>query len=320
MAGGAVGEARDEDARRVGLVGDHRTLGEQGPDGRRGALGVEGAGGALGTAGRLPRRPVGSRPQGVGQRLEGAGGVLVRLGQHLHLAAVGDERAGEARVGEERHGRRGIDEHQMPDPLELGDGEFGQVAEPLHGREARAPLQDGGKGLTQELRPGRHRHPTGGHQPALAQGGAPDEQRGGRARLQGLDGGGHGVVVRFPAGRSPGAAGRGRPPPARTGRRGRRAWPHPTGGPWAPATASAVSPARSAGVAAARNQVDTGRARLSMSVARGGSRCRWVVAWSPMTFTMGVRARRALWRLAMPLPRPGPRCRRVAAGRPAIRP
>ncbi len=42
---------------------------------------------------------------------------------------------------------------------------------------------------------------------------------------------------------------------------------------------------------------------------------RWVVAWSPTTFTIGVRARRALWRLAMPLPSPGPRCSSVAAGR-----
>ncbi len=41
-------------------------------------------------------------------------------GEHVHLAPVGDQIAGHARVGEERHGGEGVGEDQVLGPLELG--------------------------------------------------------------------------------------------------------------------------------------------------------------------------------------------------------
>src|SRR4051812_26951516 len=87
----------------------------------------------------------------------------------------------------------------------------------------------------------------------------------------------------------------------------------------AAATASAASAATSAGDSERRTHPDTVPAIASMSDSSGASSRLCERAWSPTTFTSGVRPRRALCRLASPLPRPGPRCSSVAAGRPAIR-
>ena len=83
--------------------------------------------------------------------------------------------------------------------------------------------------------------------------------------------------------------------------------------------ASAASCPTVSGPVGRRIQPDTFAARLSMSELSGASSGWWYVACSPTMFTIGVCARRALWRFAIPLPRPGPRCNRVAAGLPVMR-
>ena len=68
--------------------------------------------------------------------------------------------------------------------------------------------------------------------------------------------------------------------------------------------------------------VSSRRARLEAMAkgrSRGASAARCQLAWSPIQFTTGEPARRALWRLARPFARPGPRWSRVAAGRSAMR-
>ena len=83
--------------------------------------------------------------------------------------------------------------------------------------------------------------------------------------------------------------------------------------------ASAASCPTVSGPDGRRIQPETFAARLSMSDESGASSGWWYVACSPTMFTIGVCARRALWRFAMPLPRPGPRCSNVAAGLPVMR-
>jgi len=94
----------------------------------------------------------------------------------------------------------------------------------------------------------------------------------------------------------------------------------PPGGDVAAATASAASPASALPSSQVRTQSETGRETPSMSEVSGASSPRCQVACSPMMLTIGVCARRALWKLAKALPMPGPRCSRVAAGTPRMRP
>ena len=206
----------------------------------------------------------------------------------------------------------------MPGPLELGDGELGQVAEPLHGGDARPRARSGpGRSRTAAWPPWRWPPGWRPRRPRVAHGVATHEEHGRLARAQGLGRAGHDVVDHGGEDAHRDGSWRAPRPPATTRRRAPPAWPPRRGDrtqPGRPSTASARQP--------------VGRApRTGTSATPGGpgSRCprpgegrrpRWVVAWSPTTFTIGVRARRALWRLAMPLPSPGPRCSRVAAGRP----
>ena len=87
----------------------------------------------------------------------------------------------------------------------------------------------------------------------------------------------------------------------------------------AAASASAASEATSPGDNDRRTQPEKVPATASMSLSSGASSRLCERAWSPTTFTSGVRARRALCRFATPFAMPGPRCSRVAAGRPAMR-
>ena len=65
------------------------------------------------------------------------------VGEDVHLAPLGHQVAGQVGVGEERHRGEGVGQHQVPGPLELGDGELGQIAEPLDGGDPRTALDDG---------------------------------------------------------------------------------------------------------------------------------------------------------------------------------
>src|SRR5579885_224537 len=93
-------------------------------------------------------------------------------------------------------------------------------------------------------------------------------------------------------------------------------WP---GKPPAAATASAVSAATAFAERTLRIHPETGRASETISEARGASAPACQVAWSPIKFTTGDRARRALCRFAIPLAKPGPRWSSVRAGLPLIR-
>ena len=77
------------------------------------------------------------RPDGLGQRGERGAHVVAGAGQHVDRAAIGHQVAGLARVGEERHGRLGVDQHQVAEAVELHRRELGEVGEALDGTAAR---------------------------------------------------------------------------------------------------------------------------------------------------------------------------------------
>ena len=283
-----------------------------------------------GPVGRSGRRaalrapgPSRSAPRASASASRAPGTSSSALGQHVHLAPVGDESSwagpGRRRTTRARRRRRG---RGAGSPGAGRLDHLGEVAEPLDGRAGPRPAR-GRRGRSRTGAAPRSPRRPGWRprSPRSRSAAPPSEQGGGLARLQRpwrrrLD-----VVVRCPPA---GAAGRGRAGspaslPGHVGRDDERG--HPDGGPGP----------RGDGVGGVAGELGHGRRGRGTRPTPGGpgSRCplrgagracRWEVAWSPTTFTIGVRARRALCRLAIPLPRPGPRCSRVAAGRPAMRP
>jgi len=75
----------------------------------------------------------------------------------------------------------------------------------------------------------------------------------------------------------------------------------------AAAIASAVPPASEPELTTLRTQPETGVASETMSDVSGESAPTCQVVWSPIKFTIGERARRALCRFAIPFAKPGPR-------------
>ena len=287
-------------------------------------LGVEVAGrAASGRPAAAGRRPRPAAPTGVGQRLQRADRVVALGGERVDLAALGHQVAGLAGVGEERHRRPGVDEHEVPHPASCISMNSARYARRSTVGTARARAR-GGRGRSRPAasprwprRPGRRRPG-----PRSRQRRAADQQRSRLARAQ-----------RRGRRRRPGASAtavapgrRRRAPPAEravdhdtsAGRISVATWP---GGPSAAATASAASLADVRG--------DAERPHPARHVAGRPPRCRSPAArrtacgrWrgrrrcSPAACA----ARRALCRLAKPLARPGPRCSSVAAGRSAMRP
>ena len=88
----------------------------------------------------------------------------------------------------------------------------------------------------------------------------------------------------------------------------------------AAAIACAVESPTDAALRTLRTHPETGVASETISDVSGASAPTCHVAWSPIRFTIGDRARRALCRFAIPLANPGPRCSSVSAGFSAIRP
>ena len=112
----------------------------------------------------------------------------------------------------------------MPDAVELGLCHLGQVGQAVHRRDARAPLEVGREGLTQEKGLRRHRHPAGRLQPVGPQRAPAQQERSTLATPQRL---GHLVngVGRHHGGAPswPGRAGtRGRLRPGRVSRQDQR--------------------------------------------------------------------------------------------------
>ncbi len=140
--------------------------------------------------------PPGARrcPEHLRQRFQRPGRVVGPGGEGVHLAPLGHQGAGQVGVGEERHRGEGVGQHQVPGPLELGDGELGQIAEPLDGGDPRTALDAGRERLAQELGPRGPGDPVGRSQAPPPEGVPSHQEHGGLPRAQGLGRLGHGVV------------------------------------------------------------------------------------------------------------------------------
>ena len=125
---------------------------------RLGALSVTGR--AVGTAGRLQRRAASIGTERVGELLERARDIVGAECERVHFAAVGHEQARLVGIGEERHRRGRVDEHEVPHAVELRQRELGEVAEPFDRRDARAPLEPGREHLAEQLGARRVRDAT----------------------------------------------------------------------------------------------------------------------------------------------------------------
>ena len=175
-------------ARRVRLVRHDRALGEERADRVRDRLAGELAGRPVRPLRRL-ERGIGAADH-VGEVLERADRVVGPGRQHVHVAAVRHEVAGLLGVGEERHRRLGVDEHQVAQSVELCRHELGEITEPLERWAPGAALQAGGERLAEQLGAGGVGDATRGHEARLARHAATDEQRGRFTRHEYL---GHGV-------------------------------------------------------------------------------------------------------------------------------
>ena len=96
----------------------------------------------------------------------------------MHGAADGDEVAGFAGIGEERHGRLGVNQNEMAHPLELGLRHLGQIGQAVHRRDSRAAFEVGREGLAQERGTGGPGHAAGRVEAVGAQG-PPAQEEGG---------------------------------------------------------------------------------------------------------------------------------------------
>ena len=144
-----------------------------------------------GSAGRSARLGGGRGAGGdrVGQRRQRPGDVVARLGEDVHLAAVGDQGPWQPGVGEERDRGTRPGEDQVTRPLELRGRVFGQVGEPLYGGEAGAAFLPGRERLTEQPCAGGDRDAARRVQGRLAHAG-PAEQDGARlTAAQGSRGG-----------------------------------------------------------------------------------------------------------------------------------
>ena len=118
------------------------------------------------------------RAQRGGELVQAGGGVLRRRGQHVHGAALRHQVAGLAGIGEERHRRFGIDQDQVLDAGELQRGQFGQVGDALHRRQAGAAFQSGREDLAEQCHAALRGDARGGQQRRFAQRLPAQQQRG----------------------------------------------------------------------------------------------------------------------------------------------
>ena len=207
----------DEESRRVSLVHHDGPFGQHGPHGVGEGLGRERARRPLGPPGRGGRAGVGRRTDSVGQRRQGARGVLAGPDEGVHRAAGRHQVARLAGVGEEGDRGGSVDQDQVPDAVELRLGHFGQVGQPVDGRDARPTFQVGRECLAQQEGAAHVGDPAGGVQPGRAERTTAEQEGSPLTRAQGL---GHLVdrVVRHH-----------RRPSPRTGRAGARGGLGPRG-------------------------------------------------------------------------------------------
>ena len=185
------------------------------------------AGGAAGSAG-----PSASVPDELGHGLQRAGGVVPSGGQHVHLAPVGHEVAGPARVGEERDRRDGVDQHEVTQPGQLLLGHLREVLDLLDGRDPGPALGAGDERLPEQPGPGAGGDAGRGEQRLPAQRRTAEQDRHRLARPQHLGD----LFDRLGADGGPRSSGPSAPPGWRrrstTRRRAGSAWPPDRAGRW----------------------------------------------------------------------------------------
>ena len=175
-------QRRQEQSRGDRLVDQDRLLGQQVSHrlaDLRGAQLAARGGGARRR--RAPGRDV-ARAQRLRQRLEAQHRIVARLAQVVQRAAVRDEPALLAGIGEEGHRRAAVDQDQAVVLAKLHRREFGEIGDPLDRRQPRAAFQPGWKRLGQQRHVAVGGDPRGGRQPALAQRPPAQQQRRAPAR------------------------------------------------------------------------------------------------------------------------------------------
>ena len=323
VAGRAGGRAREPTARRCW------------PRRRRSRPRAASAPRASATASPFERagRPVGpvscGRPSGRRVGADHVGEVLrARRPRRRRRSAstctsqpVGHEVARLLRVGEERHRRLRVDEHEVPQSRRAARSRTRRGSRGARPPGGRRPVRvRAGNVSHSSLAPVAPATRPAATSPASRTALPPTRSAAGSPERSALAAAS--TASSATAARRPTAAGGAGSAPSlqlrSAGRTSVATWP---GGPSAAATASAAS----------RRDVGGGRGACRSSPTRCGRRCRCRTAAARRTASdrwrgrrrcsaPGCAARRALWRLASPLPSPGPRWSSTAAGRSAIRP
>ena len=127
------------------------------------AAAVPASSGPSGTAGRAGGSEVGlaSAATRSASAASAPGHVVARSGQQVDLGAVGHQRAGLARIAEERHRGACPGQDQVPGPGQLGDGHLGQVGQPARPGAARRRVPSGPGTSRPAACPGGGRDPAG---------------------------------------------------------------------------------------------------------------------------------------------------------------
>ncbi len=190
------GSRRGPDPRCVPFIGHDGALGHQGTQRLAHRLGVKRPRGERRRASLLTRCQTSTNVDQRGQGRHGGAQIVRWVGYRVHGTAIGDQITWLPGVGEEGHGRCGVDQDQVPGSVELHGGKLGEICQPLHRRTPRTSFQSGRKCLAQELGPsggGDVRHPAENRFGA----GTTANQYGGRLfGAQSRCGNGHGWFVR----------------------------------------------------------------------------------------------------------------------------
>ena len=282
VPGGAGGGAGGEEARRCGPRRPRsRPRAAARRRRRRPSAASRSPVGDLGPAGgREQRRRRPARRAASARAASGADRRRRPGGEHVDLAALGHEVARLVRVGEERHRRPGVDEHQVAEPAELHRRRTrrGRPSRSTAGRPAPRSRRAGNVSAEQLGAGGAARSRLAATQAPLAQ--RPCRRAAARPARRERSDLGHvgdrGRRRRWPAASGP--TRRGRPARRRTTtrRRAGSAWRPGPGGPQAAATASAASPADVLGPGRGPEPAGhVARPTVSMSDSSGASYCLW---------------------------------------------
>ena len=282
----------------------------------------------VGRSGRARLRARGCRPRRRARRpapraLPSASSPGRR--EHVHLAAVGHQVALLAGVGEERHRRHGVDEHEVLEPGELQRRRARRGRRSARRAGSPAPRSSRvGKSRPEQLRAGAGGDPRGGQQRRLAQRASAEQQR---RRLAATAAPWPPASTTSPAtaarrrSRGSGGAGSRAVAPRHVGGQDQR-------GDLAGRAAARRRPPRPR--RRPRSSVRCGRAHPAPTRCAPPSRCptaaarrtaQWYVAWSPTMLTIGDAALARVVQVGEPVAEARPEVQQRArrAGRPCAR-